>query len=150
MNVLELCTCCFPGSRIDYVAYAIIQSYLCHSLCYLPHIQIACVALVGKREKYDCFWLVLELNLHSTRSSDLLSDAYAVVLDKRKLLAHCGSLRDGVQVASGVLKQNLKFIFERLTPTDLGKPFVYSYRSNSRKPAYIINPHNGDVLYSLS
>ena len=156
VSIAELCAACFPGRFIHYFSYSIIESYLCHSLCYVPHVQLACLVLVsrgsGCREGQtkDCYWVVLELCFHSLKSAALTEDAYAVVLEKRKIRLESEDFELQRREVAEILQRRVKALSALLTPTSRGKPAMYSYRSEKGKPVLVVNPRYGDVLYTVS
>lgn len=154
VSIAELCAACVPSTFIHFFAYSIIQSYLCHARCVVPHVQLACLVLAsrlrGSGQRKDCYWLVLELCFHSSKTAEMTENAYAIVLEKKQIKLESEEFATQRREMERILENRVKFLCAKLTEVWRGKPAMHSFRSEQGRPVVVVNPRYGDVLYTVS
>lgn len=103
-----------------------------------------------KEERRDCYWMVLELSFHSTKTPELTENAHAVVLERKKIKLESEDFELQRQEIAQILESRVKFLSSKMSPVSRGKPAMYSFHSEKGKPLLVVNPRYGDVLYTVS
>lgn len=122
----------------------------------MPHVQLACLVLASslqaseRRMKKDCYWVVLELCFHASKTAKMTENAYAVVLEKRPIKLESEDFAMQRREVAEILEKRVKYLSAKLEGVWRGKPATYSFRSEQGKPVVVVNPRYGDVLYTVS